>query len=146
MYVPKFGTKRESSVDGSFLYANLNGGKFMNENIIIMKAALDNILPLMIKGIFCCAIIMMICGLITSLYCFFIKHKGLKKSVKPMFRTLMNGLTSILIGDALAFVSNYEPVFYENGKQDILMFIIRTIGCIIAIQGVKWLGKKIINQ
>lgn len=96
MYVPKFGTKRESSVDGSFLYANLNGGKFMNENIIIMKAALDNILPLMIKGIFCCAIIMMICGLITSLYYFFIKHKGLKKSVKPMFRTLMNGLTSVL--------------------------------------------------
>ena len=116
----------------------------MIENIIIMKAALDNILLLMIKGIFCCAIIMMICGLITSLYYFFIKHKGLKKSVKPMFRTLMNGLTIILIGDALAFVSNYE--LYENGKQDILMFVIRTIGCIIAIQGVKWLGEKIINQ
>lgn len=90
----------------------------MNENIIIMKAALDNILPLMIKGIFYCAIIMMICGLITSLYYFFIKHKGLKKSVKPMFRTLMNGLTTVVIGNALAFVSDYEPVFYENGKQD----------------------------
>lgn len=129
-----------------FLYPNLNGGKFMNENIIIMKAALDNILPFMIKGIFCCAIIMMICGLITSLYYFFIKHKGLKKSVKPMFRTLMNGLTTVVIGNALAFVSDYEPFFYENGKQDILMFIIRTIGCVIAIQGAKWLGKKIMNQ
>ena len=66
MYVPKFGTKRESSVDGSFLYANLNGGKFMNENMISMKAVIDNILSLMITGIFCCAIIIMICGLITS--------------------------------------------------------------------------------
>lgn len=114
----------------------------MNENIIIMKAALDNILSLMIKGIFCCAIIMMICGLITSLYYFFIKHKGLKKSVKPMFRTLMNGLTIIVIDSALAFVSDYEPVFYENGKQDILMFIIWIIGCIIVIQGIKWLDKR----
>ena len=118
----------------------------MNENIIIMKAALDNILPLMIIGIFCCAIIIMICGLITSLYYFFIKHKGLKKSGKPMLRTLTDGLTIILIANALIFVSDYEPVFYENGKQDILMFIIRTIGCVIAIQGAKWLGKKIMNQ
>lgn len=129
-----------------FLYPNLNGGKFMNENMISMKAVIDNILSLMITGIFCCAIIIMICGLITSLYYFFIKHKGLKKSVKPMLRTLTDGLTIILIANALAFFSDCEPIFYENGKQDILMFIIRTIGCVIAIQGAKWLGKKIMNQ
>ena len=129
-----------------FLYPNLNGGKFMNENIISMKAVIDNILSLMITGIFCCAIIIMICGLITSLYYFFIKHKGLKKSCKPMLRTLTDGLTIILIANGLAFFSDCEPIFYENGKQDILMFIIRIIGCVIAIQGAKWLGKKIMNQ
>ena len=125
-----------------FLYPNLNGGKFMNENMISMKAVIDNILSLMITGIFCCAIIIMICGLITSLYCFFIKHKGLKKSCKPMLRTLTDGLTIILIANGLAFFSDCEPIFYENGKQDILWII----GCMIAIQGVKWLDKKIINQ
>ena len=125
-----------------FLYPNLNGGKFMNENIISMKAVIDNILSLMITGIFCCAIIIMICGLITSLYYFFIKHKGLKKSCKPMLRTLTDGLTIILIANALAFFSDCEPIFYENGKQSIPMFIIWTLGCMTVIQGVKWLGKK----
>ena len=41
------------------------------------------------------------------------------------------------IANALAFFSDCEPIFYENGKQDILMFIIWIIGCMIAIQGVK---------
>ena len=114
----------------------------MNENMISMTAVIDNILSLMITGIFCCAIIIMICGLITSLYYFFIKHKGLKKSVKPMLRTLTDGLTIISMANALAFFSDCKPIFYENGKQEILMFIIWIIGCMIAIQGVKWLDKR----